>query len=138
MYSIQLNDAASIGKTFHHSPYGTSASFPNCERQRPGPFGGVEDYDFNYITLAQRIKTYTEQVAGSEVTNGIRNEIERAEQVVFLGFAYHTQNMLLLRPFEELGSPDDLRNGGRHVRFRCFACKGRVAELVSARSQLAQ
>jgi hypothetical protein len=49
-------------------------------------------------------KTYTEQIAGSEVTNRIRGEVERAEQVVFLGFAYHPQNMFLLRPIEELAS----------------------------------
>ena len=105
MYSIPLNDAAAIVQDLSIiHPYGTIGELPNlASGSVQVPFGGIEDYDFNYITLAQRIKTYTEQVAGSEVTNGIRNEIERAEQVVFLGFAYHAQNMLLLRPFEELG-----------------------------------
>jgi hypothetical protein len=103
MYSIPLNDAASIVQDLSIiHPYGTIGELPHLDNGTQVPFGGVENHDFNYIKLAQRIKTYTEQIAGSEVTNRIRNEVERAEQVVFLGFAYHAQNMLLLRPIEEL------------------------------------
>jgi hypothetical protein len=107
MYSLPLNEAASIVQDLSIiHPYGTIGELPNLATNSiQVPFGGVEHHDFNYIQLAQRIKTYTEQIAGSEVANGIRNEIERAEQVVFLGFAYHAQNMLLLRPLDELGRP---------------------------------
>jgi hypothetical protein len=105
MYSLPLNDAASIVQELSIiHPYGTVGELPHLDHGTQVPFGGVENYDFDYIKLAQRIKTYTEQIAGSEITNGIRNEIERAEQIVFLGFAYHAQNMLLLRPLEDLGS----------------------------------
>jgi hypothetical protein len=105
MYSLPLNDAASIVQDLSIiHPYGTVGELSDLGNGTQVPFGGIENYDFNYIKLAQRIRTYTEQLAGSEITNGIRNEIERAEQVVFLGFAYHAQNMLLLRPFEEFAS----------------------------------
>lgn len=105
MYSLPLNDAVSIVKDLSIiHPYGTIGELPHLGNDSQVPFGGIENYDFDYIQLAQRIKTYTEQIAGSEVTNGIRNEVERAEQVVFLGFAYHAQNMLLLRPLEQFAS----------------------------------
>ncbi|PAY03366.1 hypothetical protein CK489_39615 [Bradyrhizobium sp. UFLA03-84] len=106
MYSLPLNDAASIVQDLSIiHPYGTIGELPHLGSDGTQvPFGGVENFDFNYIKLSQRIKTYTEQIAGTEVTNRVRNEVERAEQVVFLGFAYHAQNMLLLRPLEEFAS----------------------------------
>ncbi len=105
MYSIPVNDAASIVQDLSIvHPYGTIGELPHLGNGDQIPFGGVKNYDFDYIKLAKRIKTYTEQIAGSEITNRIRGEVERAEQVVFLGFAYHAQNMLLLRPVEELVS----------------------------------
>lgn len=106
MYSISVNEAAAIVQDLSIiHPYGTIGELPDLDNGTQVPFGGLENYDFNYVKLAQRIKTYTEQIAGSETTNRIRMEVERAEQVIFLGFAYHAQNMLLLRPLEEMGSP---------------------------------
>jgi hypothetical protein len=109
MYSIPLNDAAAIVQELSIvHPYGTIGELPHLDHGTDHgtqvPFGGIEHHDFNYIKLAQRINTYTEQVAGSEVSNRVRGEVERAEQVVFLGFAYHAQNMLLLRPMKEFAS----------------------------------
>jgi hypothetical protein len=105
MYSISINEAVSIVQnlTIVH-PYGTVGNLPDFGNGNQIPFGGGDQhFDYNTITLAKRIKTYTEQIGGSEQTNAIRNEVIRADQIVFLGFAYHEQNMLLLRPPEELG-----------------------------------
>jgi hypothetical protein len=48
--------------------------------------------------LAGAIKTYTEQLSAGDVIAQIRNEVHRAKSIVFLGFAYHSQNMLMFRP----------------------------------------
>lgn len=61
----------------------------------------------NYSTLASGIKTYTEQVVEEKLTTAIAGKIEQAETIVFLGFAYHDQNMLLLKPGRRL--PDNRR-----------------------------
>jgi hypothetical protein len=70
------------------------------------PYGVVEKVPFgatsaNYLELAAGIKTYTEQLGEQDVTQGIKNEIQRAECIVFLGFAYHRQNMQILTPDTE-------------------------------------
>jgi hypothetical protein len=67
------------------------------------PYGVVGKVQFgatraNYLELAGGIKTYTEQLGDSDVIQGMANEIQRAECIVFLGFAYHRQNMQILTP----------------------------------------
>ena len=52
----------------------------------------------NHIALADGIKTYTEQIGDPEIIDAISDKIEKAETIVFLGFAYHDQNMKLLEP----------------------------------------
>jgi hypothetical protein len=58
----------------------------------------------NWVQLADGIKTYTEQVSAGDVVNRINAIIDRFEHIVFLGFAYHDQNMLLLKPSKELSA----------------------------------
>jgi hypothetical protein len=52
----------------------------------------------DYFLLGDRIKTYTEQMEEGDTPAKIRNEVERAACIVFLGFSYLEQNMTLLRP----------------------------------------
>jgi hypothetical protein len=59
------------------------------------PFGASRA---DYNTIAQGIKTYTEQIAAADVMEQLANEVSRAACIVFLGFAYHSQNMRLLKP----------------------------------------
>lgn len=104
MYALPLNDAVSIlnNLSIIH-PYGSIGNLPNLGNKNQIPFGGgTPRFDYDTIAPAKHIKTYTEQIGGSEERNGIRNEIKRAEQIIFLGFAYHEQNMLLLRPADQL------------------------------------
>jgi len=58
----------------------------------------------NWVQLADGIKTYTEQIGAGEVTSRIAAMIHRADHIVFLGFAYHDQNMLLLQPPKQLSA----------------------------------
>jgi hypothetical protein len=69
-------------------PYGTL----------PGaPFGIREHYTYDYAALASEIKTYTEQVSDPKILDNLSRVVSLAECVVFLGFAYHSQNMRLLK-----------------------------------------
>ena len=86
-YGIRRDEAEAIlsGVRIIH-PYGLV--------DKAVPFGTART---NYVQLADEIKTYTEQIDAADVIAQITAEIERAECVVFLGFAYHSQNMRLLR-----------------------------------------
>jgi hypothetical protein len=54
------------------------------------------------LRAADRIKTYTEQVASGVDIAAIIEAMREAEQVLFLGFAYHDQNMKLLSPVDQM------------------------------------
>jgi hypothetical protein len=70
-------------------PYGVVGSLKEV------PFGATR---VNYVSLAAGIKTYTEQIAAGEIISEVANEFQRAQCIVFLGFAYHSQNMQILQP----------------------------------------
>lgn len=60
------------------------------------PFGGIEHGRIDYLALAKQIKTYTEQVEQESTLFSMQDAIREADCIVFLGFAYHSQNMKLL------------------------------------------
>lgn len=71
------------------------------------PYGSVGNAAFghgraDYVALAGQVKTYTEQLANADILNEVRNEVQQAECIVFLGFAYHSQNLLMLKPAEPI------------------------------------
>jgi hypothetical protein len=88
LYGIDAGEASSIisNLTIIH-PYGSVADRV--------PFGAT---DQDYLSLAAAIKTYTEQIGDASMANQLRAEVARAACIVFLGFAYHSQNMLILKP----------------------------------------
>jgi hypothetical protein len=90
LYSIGENEAAGIidDLSIIH-PYGTIGSL------RDVPFGTTRA---DYVALAKGVKTYTEQVG--DTANAIDVELDRAQCIVFLGFAYHSQNLQIIRPEE--------------------------------------
>lgn len=63
-------------------------------------FGGEPD-SAQLLSLASGIKTFTESVhpGESEIVK-VRSNIELAERLVFLGFAFHELNMEILRPLK--------------------------------------
>ena len=69
-----------------------------CSLRRAGmwPFGWDELPDID--TRCANIKTYTEQIEESEHLSGIREAMATAQTIVFLGNAYHPNNMKLLTP----------------------------------------
>ena len=97
-YELSPVDAASLVngmKVFH--PYGMVGSLPWMGGHAQMGFG-AEPALPELGTLAAQIKTFTEGTdpGGSEVES-IRNHIRSADTLLFLGFAYHQQNLRLLQ-----------------------------------------
>jgi hypothetical protein len=99
VYTMSLEDAASIvGNLNIIHPYGTVGDLPLLSSDNPVPYGPLRGSDkFDYTVLAERIKTYTEQADEETVLKKILALVDAAECVVFLGFAYYSQHMQMLR-----------------------------------------
>ena len=79
-------------------PYGSVGSLPWQRNQNSVEFGG--DISAKRLhELAAGIKTFTERTdpASSEIKE-VRESLRNATMLLFLGFAYHRQNLDLLRP----------------------------------------
>ncbi len=63
------------------------------------PFGSTRA---NYVELANGIKTYTEQISDPKIKENISEEVAKATNIIFIGFAFHDQNMFLLEPPKQL------------------------------------
>jgi hypothetical protein len=97
-YDITRDEAHTVIDTiqiFH--PYGLVADLPRMQNGvvRGMPFGAASA---NYVALSQNIKIYTEQHAASDVLKIIAEALLWADQIAFLGFGYHEQNLDLLTP----------------------------------------
>lgn len=104
LYSLPSSKAHEILSqlTIIH-PYGTVGELA-IEHGRHGVFfgGAPEKLQEDYPALSKEIKTYTEQLEEGEELERIRNEVDKAENIVFLGFAFHDQNMRIIKPREPI------------------------------------
>jgi hypothetical protein len=93
LYGLQPDQADSIcaDATIVH-PYGLVAPLRRGSG-RGIPFGGDKT---NPANLAPNIRTYTEQVAAADTLAEMRQEVERAKCIIFLGCAFHEPNMRML------------------------------------------
>jgi len=74
-------------------PYGKVGELYNPD----GAVGFGEDLNHQkLVTVAKKIKTFTEQTNNNPEQEEVYSTIERADKIVFLGFAYHPINMKLL------------------------------------------
>ena len=80
-------------RMFH--PYGRVGFLPWQEEKRRVGFG-VTDYG-ELVGLSSEIRTFNEQVEEGDELEAMREEVARAERIVFLGFHFHQQNMDLLK-----------------------------------------
>lgn len=93
LYGIQPQQAAGIvSKANIIHPYGSVGSLEKVQ------FGGTDHVRMDFRELSMAIKTYTERIEEQEVLQNMQTAIRDAQCIVFLGFAYHKQNMALLRP----------------------------------------
>lgn len=83
-------------KLFH--PYGYVGNLP--WRVSAGtPFGG-DDYRNDLLSISKQIKTFTERIIEKTTLGQIKNSVNEANSVIFLGFHFQKQNMNLLKPNE--------------------------------------
>ncbi|CAN5437110.1 hypothetical protein BH10PSE4_BH10PSE4_18460 [soil metagenome] len=78
-----------------HRPYGMIGRLP----WRQGDGSGVNfgsDGARQLADVAQQIRTFTEQVEEGERLEAMRAAIANADRIVFLGFAFHRQNVSLI------------------------------------------
>lgn len=79
-------------------PYGVVANIPHSNRNGVDFGGGPDRLTAPYLELSKRIRTYTEQIKDPDEIKVIQEKVMAAEKVVFLGFAFHDQNLQLLKP----------------------------------------
>lgn len=78
-------------------PYGVVGRLPwQARGQSEIAFGGSNDEN-SLLALAGQLKTFTEQTHDNLALFDLRGTVAAAETIVFLGFAYHKQNMRLIK-----------------------------------------
>jgi hypothetical protein len=87
-------------KIFH--PYGTVGSVRSL--QGDARFGDVESLSRRCRAALNDIKTYTERALDQNLVVKIKEAMKNCETLIFLGFAFHKQNMDLLRPVDGISS----------------------------------
>jgi hypothetical protein len=94
-------------KIFH--PYGQIGKLPWQEGSLPiHKFG---DERINLLDVFKQIKTFNERVREEEEILKIRQAVQEAELIVFLGFAFHKQNLELLNPSTKCNAKRVLATG---------------------------
>lgn len=97
-YAIPQDQAASIVSNLEiYHPYGTVGNLNSSQNGDAVEFGG-ELYGSQLIGAANSIRTFTEQVEDEKTLAKLKQAIMNAQSIVFLGFAYHLQNMEILKP----------------------------------------
>ena len=96
LYAVEATEAAKIvraARIFH--PYGSVGTLGSG----PGntPFGD-RNSQAQYFDKADLIRTYTEEIADQTMGQIISQDVAAAHTLIFLGFAFHEQNMKLLKP----------------------------------------
>ncbi|MCW1403276.1 hypothetical protein OKA06_13435 [Novosphingobium sp. MW5] len=92
-FLISMDKAVEIlsGVTIVH-PYGSLGSyFPRQPDHLPFASEAAD-----LLQIAERIKTYSESVEDPAIIDAMRKALDEADTAVFLGFAFHEQNMNLL------------------------------------------
>jgi hypothetical protein len=101
-YSIDRAKAAAvISRIEFFHPYGTVARLPwQSGTGDAFAYGAFEDLNGQgLLKLRQNIKTFNESTDDKDTEiQTLRKTLNEAERLVFLGFAYHRQNMQLLWP----------------------------------------
>jgi hypothetical protein len=94
-YRVSKDGASElVSKLQVYHPYGTVGKVDGLRKENPVVAFGEEFNDSpRLLEVAKQIKTYTEQVEDKTEINNMQQLIESAETIVFLGFAFHQQNL---------------------------------------------
>jgi hypothetical protein len=78
-----------------YRPYGSVGRLPWQAGDAPSvPFGGGSVKQL--AEIVQQVRTFTESVADGDELSAMKNAIAEADRIVFLGFAFHRQNVELI------------------------------------------
>jgi hypothetical protein len=101
LYDLQPGEAAELLKSLSViHPYGTIGT-PSWL----GPGNEVEEFGADMsgrlVHAANRIKTFTEDVSGLPEITKAKEAVDQADNLIFLGFSFHPQNLDLLEPLKQ-------------------------------------
>jgi hypothetical protein len=101
LYGIDEPTAQEICGNLHIiHPYGSVGGL-SAKGILEVPFGGVGIRDV--LKVANGIQTYTEKISDETALSNIKTMVISADAIVFLGFAYHDQNMnMILRNVQKM------------------------------------
>jgi hypothetical protein len=97
--TVAAADEVVAGMTIIH-PYGTLGDLPPMPYALGKgilPFGPTRDQYYDLDSIAQNIRTYTEQQHEPAMIGEIHDAIEECRVLTFLGFGFNNQNLDLLR-----------------------------------------
>jgi hypothetical protein len=99
VYKLNEKDAAEIVKRMAiYHPYGTIGTIPFQNGNKTIDFGDINALDAKkLLSVLHEIKTFDES-CGGPIGTSIKKACIFAKKTVFLGFAYHRQNIDLLYP----------------------------------------
>ena len=100
-YRLSDDEAARvISRAKFYHPYGMIGRLPwmPVEPNTPSTIYGGGARRENFEQIARGLKTYSESLSDSDELDSIRKSIAEADKIVFLGFAFHQQNMDLIQP----------------------------------------
>lgn len=101
-YGLDEQRAAEIMQTLSVvHPYGTVGILP-WEKSGDGISFGGSPYAKQLLKISASIKTFSERVIEKEHLKKMQSALTEAENVIFLGFAYHPQNLDLIKPLGAL------------------------------------
>lgn len=95
-YDIERSEAERIVRKLRiYHPYGQVGFLP---WQNNGGVRFGEKREANLLSIAREIKTFTERMDDKEKINEIKDAVSESKTLVFLGFAYHSQNLDVIKP----------------------------------------
>ncbi|MDU0339562.1 hypothetical protein [Bosea rubneri] len=98
-YSIDNTETArAMARLKIHHPYGQVGHLPWQNFRTPTPFGSDQAGGSELVRLASQIKTFTERQDDMALVERMQQAVQSAETIVFLGFAFHPQNLELIAP----------------------------------------
>lgn len=95
-YGLDPSEVRNLMKTLTvHRPYGSAGRLPwQSGSQAKVQFGGGDYHQISEIS--GQIRTFTEQIEDTTSLAAIKATIARADRIIFLGFAFHRQNLNLI------------------------------------------
>jgi len=112
-------------------PYGMVGKLEWQEKKDTIPFGTNLTTN-SLINVSKQIKTYNERQEDEVALNNIKGLVKKADIIVFLGFAFHDQNINLIRPeinkkdISIFGTARDLSSDDKRIIIRLLRTLGDI------------